>query len=210
MDTEDSDQGLLAQMGLTDLPTALSKATEAKSILWDAGQYTLGRFERPNREFLVVTGLMARAQAFHEGVLLSVEADNPYAAFTLLRAYAENAAAIAYLSDKPTQLSNFIDADAGVAIGRITGYATKYSDGFKEIYRQLSQFAHPAADSVLTSHRLSDNPDGTLKLKWHSAPSFKEEQHALLACAWVIELAIAHGDLIRKLAWVLTDDSKEY
>lgn len=209
MDTEEPDQELLAQMGLTDLPTAISKATEAMEIVWDAARYALGRFEEPSREFLVVTGLTARAQGFHEGVVLSVTSDNPYTAFTLLRAYAENAAAVAFLSDKPTQLTNFIELDAGVAIGRITGHATKYSDGFKDIYRQLSQFAHPAANSILTSHRLSDNPDGTLKLKWHSSPSFKDERQALLACAWVIELATAHGDLIRKLAWVLTEYSKK-
>jgi hypothetical protein len=40
-------------------------------------------------------------------VVAAIKADNPYAAFTLLRSYAENAAAILYVTDKPETLERF-------------------------------------------------------------------------------------------------------
>ena len=58
-------------------------------------------------EHLVFSGFLARAQGFHEGAVAAIAADNPYAAFTLLRAYAENAAAILYVKDHPAQLERF-------------------------------------------------------------------------------------------------------
>jgi hypothetical protein len=60
-----------------------------------------------------------------------IEAQNPHAAFTLLRAYAENTAAILYAgSSEP-------------------GRPPKRFEGFKGIYDQLSKFARPQALGVL-------------------------------------------------------------
>jgi len=42
----------------------------------------------------VLSGLVARAQALHEGALVAIDAGNPDATFILIRAYAENAAAV--------------------------------------------------------------------------------------------------------------------
>lgn len=65
-------------------------------------------------------GFLARAQGLHEAVVAAIKADNPYAAFTLLRPYAENAAAILYMTDKPETLERFWRGEPHVAIGRIT------------------------------------------------------------------------------------------
>jgi hypothetical protein len=47
-----------------------------------------------NTQLFVFSGLLARAQGLHEGSVAAIAADNPFAAFPLLRSYAENAAAL--------------------------------------------------------------------------------------------------------------------
>lgn len=129
-----------------------------------------------------------------------MEADNPYASFTLIRAYAENAAAILYVKDRPGVLDLFWrEPDSpGVSIGKITNYAQKRFAGFRGIYGQLSQYAHPAARSLLASHRMVEGE--ARNVRWSSAPSFKSENDAMVACGWIVELAEASSHLLVELA----------
>jgi len=69
-------------------------AKESRLLLLQVGKQVLGSASEYTTTIMVFSGWLARAQWFHEGASAAVEADNPYAAFTLLRAYAENAAAI--------------------------------------------------------------------------------------------------------------------
>jgi hypothetical protein len=148
-------------------------------------------------EHAVLSGFLAKAQGLHEGTVAAIRADNPYAAFTLLRAYAENAAGILYVKDHPAELSKFWQLDSyGVKIGTITNYARQRFGGFKEIYDQLSKYAHPAALSVLASSRVVDRH----AIRWQSAPQFKADSDALIACAWVTELAQATAHLLVEFA----------
>jgi hypothetical protein len=43
---------------------------------------------------VIFSGFVARAQCLHEAATQMIDAENPHAAFTLLRAYAENTATI--------------------------------------------------------------------------------------------------------------------
>ena len=74
------------------------------NALISAGRRVLGTGMDYRVEHLLLSGFLARAQGLHEGAVAAISADNPYAAFTLLRAYAENAAAILYVKDHPAQL----------------------------------------------------------------------------------------------------------
>jgi hypothetical protein len=149
-------------------------------------------------QHLVFSGFLARAQGLHEGAVAAISADNPYAAFTLLRAYAENAAAILYVNDHPAQLERFWREPhgPGVSIGKITSHARGRFDGFKGIYSQLSQYAHPQALSLLASHRVVEGR----VVQWSSAPAFKSDHDAVIACAWVVELAAATSNLLMEFA----------
>jgi hypothetical protein len=110
-----------------------------------------------------------------------IEAENPHAAFTLLRAYAENTAAILYAKDHPNRVDHFWDTEGhGVKIGTITNYADKRFEGFKGIYDQLSKFAHPQALGVLASSSITDD----YTLRWSSAPHFKRPEDQLTAYAY--------------------------
>jgi hypothetical protein len=53
----------------------------------------------------MLMGFVTRAQGLADATLLAVKTGNPHGAFTLLRAYFENAAAILYVTRKPNQLA---------------------------------------------------------------------------------------------------------
>ena len=144
------------------------------------------------------SGFLARAQGFHEGTVVAIAADNPYAAFTLLRAYAENAAAILYLKDHPAQLDRFWRdiRGAGVPIDEITDYAMNRFRGFRGIYLELTKYAHPHALSLFASSRVIE---GRL-VEWSSVPTFKSDHDAVMACVWVVELADATSHLLKEFA----------
>src|SRR5205807_3634849 len=121
----------------------------------------------------------------HEGTVAAITANNPYAAFTTLRAYAENAAAILYLKDNPTKLDTFWRTPHSVPIGKITNYAPKRFAAFQQLYEPLSQYAHPASRSLLASMHVGEGR----RMLWSSAPRFKSDSDAVLACAWTVAIA---------------------
>lgn len=191
------------QLGITDRDTGRACATAARQLLINAARAVLGSSPSYTTPHLVFSGFVARAQGLHEAAVAAIEADNPYAAFTLLRAYAENAAAILYLKDHPTKLDRFWREPKGVPVGRINNHANSRFGMFKEIYDQLSQYAHPQPRSILASTRVSD--DGTFT--WSSAPSFKGDGDAIMACAWTVELARATYHLLMEFGELITPPS---
>ena len=120
-------------------------------------------------EHLVFSGFLARAQGLHKTAVAAISADNPYGAFTLLRAYAENAAATLYVKDHPADLEKFwLDMrPPGIKTGTITNHAESRFEGFKGVYSELSRYAEPHALSSLASTRVRE--DG--RVQWSSAPA---------------------------------------
>ena len=183
--------------GITYRATGQQQAAASWNVLVRAGQKVLGTVMAYQIEHTVVSGFLARAQGLHEAAVAGIRADNPYATFTLLRAYAENAAGILYVRDHPVQLNKFWQLESyGVPIGKITSYAETRFDGFKGIYSELSKYAHPAALSVLASSKGVGGQD----IHWNSAPQFKSDSDAVTACAWVVELARATAYLLIEFA----------
>ncbi len=132
-------------------------------------------------EVTVFSGFLARAQGLHEGSVAAIGADNPYGAFTLLRSYAENAAAMLYLKDHPSALRRFLGVanTYPVPIGKITNYADNRFGGFRPICAQLSEYAHPASLSLLASHRDTDHRSDPVEI---GSGEFKSEDDARTAC----------------------------
>ncbi|MGD8202135.1 hypothetical protein ACQE98_15960 [Ornithinimicrobium sp. W1679] len=139
---------------------------------------------------IVILGFVARAQSLHEAVISSVQANNPHAAFTLLRAYAEQCAAVLYMTDNPGKSKPLEGGEGyGPSIGVITNYAqnSQRMPNFREIYHRLSQYAHPSAAGHFASVQVgSDN-----SFSWQSAPRFKRDEEKLIAYGWCIEFAHA-------------------
>lgn len=147
---------------------------------------------------MTLLSLFTRAQAFHESALAAVQADNPFAAFTLLRSYAENAAMLVWLRDKPGDIVRiYPDAPASqrIRIGRLVDKASARLGGFKPIYEQLSEFAHPGEATAMAGWHPTDVD---LRVRWHSAPAFKSDDDFKIACFWLVELAEANGHLWRE------------
>lgn len=126
-----------------------------------------------------------------------IDEENPHAAFTLLRAYAENAAARLYAKDHPNLLAHFSDTEGhGIQIGRIINHSRTRFAGFKGIYDQLSKFAHPQALGLLASSSIT--ADNTLR--WSSSPDFRTPEDRLVAYAWLVELAETTRHLLFEFA----------
>ena len=85
-----------------------------------------------------------------------------------------------------------------MSIGKITNYANKRFPGFKGIYSQLSEYAHPGSLSMVASHRIAGEDSRTVE--WRSAPSFHSDNDAEAACGWTVELATATAHLLVELA----------
>lgn len=117
----------------------------------------------------------------------------PLRAFTLIRAYAESTAAILYVTDHPAQLNNLWRGDGhGIKIGKITNHAETRLEAFRDVYGELSSYAHPASKSLLASMRVAE----TSTVQWRSAPTFKSEADRIVAYAWIRELAEVSSHLL--------------
>lgn len=184
-------------LGIYDAESGLVAAKEAREKILRPARRVLESSEHLTIRLMVFQGFVARAQALHESSTQMIYAENPHASFTLLRAYAENAAGILYAKDHPDRVDKFWDIDGyGIKIGTITNYARTRFQGFKAIYDQLSQFAHPQALGILSSASVSDDK----KLNWSSVPHFKRPEEQVLAYAWVVELAEATRHLLYEFA----------
>jgi predicted RNase H-like HicB family nuclease len=188
----------IEELGITDRLTGQERARASLDALILTGRKVLGPSLDYRVEHLVFSGFLARAQGFHEGVVAAVRADNPYAAFTVLRAYAENAATILYVKDHPATLERFWrdTRRPDVPTDEIITYAATRFPGFKDIYSELSKYVHPHALSLLASSRVIE---GRI-IQWSSVPTFKSDHDAVIACVWVVELAEATSRLLEEFA----------
>lgn len=188
----------IEERGITDRLTGQKLARASLDTLISTGREILETSVDYRVEHLVFSGFLARAQGFHEGTVAAIGADNPYTAFTLLRAYAENTAAILYVKDHPAELNRFWRDihHLDVPIDEITSYAMTRFRGFKGIYSELSKYAHPHALSLLASTRVIE---GRI-VQWSSVPRFKSDYDAIMAWVWVVELADATSHLLREFA----------
>lgn len=167
-------------LGVRDATSGYAAAWTARERIFEPARRVIESAANVTPRMLVFQGFVGRAQGLHEGATSACKAENPHAAFTLLRAYAENAAAILYAKDKPQEVDRFSNPEGhGIAIGRITNYAHKRFDGFRGIYDQLSRFAHPQALSILASTSVTEGDT----LRWASAPHFKGPDDQLIAYA---------------------------
>lgn len=134
--------------GITDVESGLRAAREAllqlqRHVVRVVGTEPLSPFGPK----AVLLGLLGRGEAFHRGTLDPIKKGNPFATFTLLRAYAKNVTALVWISAYPTRIGRLDPALGGFPpdAGQMSNVARQGTGGFREIYRQLSAFAHPAA-----------------------------------------------------------------
>ena len=81
--------------GITDRPSGINVAKSSRQLLVNAAADALGRGQGFTPAVMLVGGLVTRGIGLHDAAIAALEADNPFAAFTVIRSYAENAAALA-------------------------------------------------------------------------------------------------------------------
>ena len=186
----------VSKLGIVDRPTGLAAAKASQKLLSTAGATALRRVS-PNLTIAttLLCGLVTRGVGLHQAAVDALEEDNPYAAFTLIRAYAENAAAFLYANDKPDKVGKMLGITGNpVKVGQITAHATqsKKFGAFKQIYSELSEYGHPQRKSFLASMIVNGN-----RFEWSSTPAFRVSGNDfVMACAWTVELAEVHTPLI--------------
>jgi hypothetical protein len=187
----------IQNLGINDAESGAETARAAREKILEPARRVLGTTEAHTTMTVVFQGFVARAQSLHEAAVQMTGAENPHAAFTLLRAYAENTAAILYAKDHPNLADHWWDVDGhGIQIGKITNHARTRLGGFKGIYDQLSQYTHPQARGLLASSSIKEGRT----MEWSSAPHFKSANDQLVAYAWVVELADATRHLLYEFA----------
>lgn len=187
-----------SSLGVLDKESGDRLAWEARNHILDAGTAIFSSAPMSITDLhIIYAGLVARLQSLHEGAIGAIRADNPHAAFTVLRAYFETVAVVFYTTEKPEQAKRLMEIDQHpIKIGQITNYAAKRFRGFAEVYRQLSSYTHPTAMGVLASHQIDEGR----RFTWSSAPRFKSDGDRLTAYAWAIEFADASGELLLNFA----------
>lgn len=195
--------GWITELGIVDRSTGLEKARDSLQRVHKAAKATIRAPLAVHPGHLLLMGLLTRAVGLHGGAVGALESNNPYTAFTLIRAYAENAAITIYAIDKPQMIDRLVGlATPPVSIGQITNYAQRGSKrfgAFREVYSELSQFAHPLARSIFASTKLT----GARDFEWSTAPEFKSEADFLTACGWTVEMARANATLLLEFGTLL-------
>ena len=191
---------LLRRQGIMSPETGLSEAeARFKQTLRDLLPAMAGE-NGMSAESMGMMGLLTRAQAFHEAAIWAIREGNPFAAYTLIRGYAENAALLVYLREKPSEIRRISPLAAKsdrIKIGRLVAFANKRYGGFATLYDRLSSYAHPESSALLAGFQVGGE-DG--RFEWRTAPQWKDPiEGPRWACLWLIEITNMH-----KTTWAPT------
>ena len=193
MSDDNDDPDWPASLGIVDTESGRRLALESREALLD-----IGRAMFRTGVSMQLAGMLTRVQSLHEGAVQACEATNPHAAFTLLRALAEQCAAMEFVIDKPEAAEALWSHEGyGVSVGKLMNHAKRSgrTDRFGDLYDVLSKYAHPSAMSLWAGWRVEN--DETREVSWSSAPRFKSEVDELTVWGWVFELTTHAAKLMQ-------------
>lgn len=191
-------EGFAAGRGIVDRASGAALVLAARKKMTGLAATKMGPEPRFDDTMLAMMGLLTRLQAYNEGAARELAADNPFSSASCIRSLAEVVALICYLVEKPADLprvSMHASDQDRFAIGKLLQAAQREAPGFKDVYEQLSNFAHPSYVGSTTSMNVTD--DG--RFSWRSVPSFKNDDDACGMYLWLLELTEAAGLLWCKL-----------
>jgi len=139
---------------------------------------------------------VARANGLHHGIAQAIAAENPHAAFPLIRQFAETVAVVLYVADNPHYarvISTRPDQRSkGGPKRRSMQYLVNYmdknhADQFGAVWKELCEATHYGAVAWALPFTTSDDEDRDFE--WRSRPHWKNDRDALIACAQTLECA---------------------
>jgi hypothetical protein len=136
---------------------------------------------------------VSRLRAFHEGSVREIAANNPHAAFTLIRSLAETVMALAWATDHPDFAERIMRPKSEQPkemkppqTWEMRQHIAPVAPGFDRVYGQLCELTHFGSLSFVHSHLLVDEEE--MVSQWAAAPRWRRDTEPLIACAWVREL----------------------
>ena len=152
--------------------------------------------------------MITRSEGLHRAIAREAREGNAHAVFPLIRALAESVVLVHYVLDKPAYVQVLIqraselprDGPKRKSIQALINYASKHAPGLKAVYAELSEATHFGAIAMWASHNITGEDESGYSTSWASAPEWKSDKEALIACAQTLELADAMEALLRQFA----------
>jgi hypothetical protein len=167
----------------------IAKSFMAKYIERDGGFTVLYAF---------FASAVARARGSREGIVREIGETNPHTVFPLLRQFAETVAVTFYVADHPeyanTVATHARDREQNTPSEKSSQALasfmdTKHTENFKGVWDQLCDIAHFGVSAMWVSHRIDGGDDDDLRtVEWSSAPRWRDEEQAKLACSLLLEV----------------------
>ena len=150
---------------------------------------------------LFFSSMVNRCNSLHAAIAREMQAQNPHAAFPLIRAYAEGAALLIYVHDHVDYMQALLDrpseAQPGarnrLKVGKLVAYAVRHAPGFKDAYDELTAFTHFGSTALWSPFVLSDDRE---RLSWTSYPRWRNDEQAMIAAASTLEVSHAAHALL--------------
>jgi hypothetical protein len=155
--------------------------------------------------------MISRAEGLHQAIAREIESQNPHAVLPLIRALAESVTLLIYVIDHPEYVEVVAErpgkrpkgAPQRKGMEKLIQYASSHAPGLRHVYRELSEGTHFGSIAMWMSMRIEDEepPPGMIgTFSWESAPRWRSEEQALIACATTLELADAMEAYLRRFA----------
>ena len=200
-----------AKRGFEEIPLDLSKVPSVEQGLADAAsryqaftKLAVSSLDTGDDKVLLLAHLplmsfINRAVSLHSGIVAPVEAANPHAAFTLLRAYLELVALTYYVNDHPEYMAALERPMADLPKGtrkrfsELFEYAANEMDGVQKVYEVLSEMAHFGSTALWHPFTVSDTEVGSAgHLEFSSGPHWRNpERDPLVVLAMLQEADVA-------------------
>jgi hypothetical protein len=185
----------------SSLDDALAKVEPGTRYL-DVGKLLIPTSEdRPiTMPLLFFMSMITRCEGLHGAIAREIRVGNPHAVFPLIRAFSEAVTLVIYVIDhvqyidvltaRPAELSK--SGAKRKSIQGLISYASKQAPGMKDVYAELSEATHFGAIAMWAAHTVeAEDAEGTFRTSWTSAPHWRSDEQAMIACAQTLELGDA-------------------
>lgn len=138
--------------GIRDLESGIAVAETKFRSFRDGVADGIGRSPEITSIRMGLLSMVTRAQGYHGASIAAVREDNPYAAFTLVRCFAENAAALLWMMEKPGDLrriSLLAEESERFAVGRLISDSEQASTRLRSGVRRTQQVCAPSSIQLL-------------------------------------------------------------
>ena len=150
--------------------------------------------------------MITRSQGLHDAIVREIGEGNPHAVFPLIRAFVESVVLVYYVTDHPEYVEALMDHPRNFgrhgprrkSMQSLMTYMEKDAPGIKDVYAHLSEATHFGSTAMWASAKPDESEEHDFT--WASAPEWRSDEQALIACAHTLEMADAMTFLLTRFA----------